>query len=115
MIFHLVLRINQILFCSERQYDLNFYVIYTSIVCNTNQNKFSAASVKICNENQYSISSCSLIYPTRIQQTYGVSVVSLYDGCRAVVRPSKGASTLSNINISVTSGPIAIKFYLKHY
>ena len=25
-----------------------------------------------------------------------------------------GASTLSNINISETSGPIAIKFYLKH-
>ena len=25
------------------------------------------------------------------------------------------ASTLSNINISETSGPIAIKFYLKHH
>ena len=26
-----------------------------------------------------------------------------------------GVSTLSKINISVTSGPIAIKFYLKHH
>ena len=47
------------------------------IVCNTNQNKLSAASVKICNKNQYGISFCSVIYPTRIQQTYGISVVSL--------------------------------------
>ena len=26
-----------------------------------------------------------------------------------------GASTLSNINISETSGPIAVKFYLEHH
>ena len=30
-------------------------------------------------------------------------------------RPSVCASTLSNINISETSGPIATKFYLKHH
>ena len=29
--------------------------------------------------------------------------------------PSVGVSTLSNINISETSGPIAIKLYLKHH
>ena len=60
IIFHLVLNINQILFCSERQSGLKFYVIY--IVCNTNQNKLSAASAK--DKNQYGISSCSVIYPT---------------------------------------------------
>ena len=31
--------------------------------------------------------------------------------CRLSVRPS----TLSNMNISETSGPIATKFYLKHH
>ena len=30
-------------------------------------------------------------------------------------RPSVRASTLLNINISETSGPIATKFYLKHH
>ena len=30
-------------------------------------------------------------------------------------RPSVRASTLSNINISETSGPIATSFYLKHH
>ena len=30
-------------------------------------------------------------------------------------RPSVRASTLSNINISETSGPITTKFYLKHH
>ena len=34
---------------------------------------------------------------------------------RPSVRPSVCASTLSNINISETSGPIATKFYLKHH
>ena len=48
--------------------------------------------------------------------------VSLWDGRRAGVRPSVRACTrasvrvltLSNTNISATSGPIATKFYLKH-
>ena len=31
------------------------------------------------------------------------------------VRPSVRPSTLSNMNISETSRPIAIKFYLKHH
>ena len=34
---------------------------------------------------------------------------------RPSVRPSVRAFTLLNINISETSGPIATKFYLKHY
>ena len=34
---------------------------------------------------------------------------------RACVRPSVCLFTLSNMNISETSGPIAIKFYLKHH
>ena len=34
---------------------------------------------------------------------------------RASVCASVRASTLLNINISETSGPIATKFYLKHY
>ena len=33
----------------------------------------------------------------------------------ACVRPSVRASTLSNMNISETSRPITIKFYLKHH
>ena len=33
----------------------------------------------------------------------------------ASVRPSVRASTLSNMNISETSKPITIKFYLKHH
>ena len=33
----------------------------------------------------------------------------------ASMRPSVRASTLSNMNISETSWPIAIKFYMKHY
>ena len=41
--------------------------------------------------------------------------VSLYDGIRAGVRACLRASTLSNMNISETSRPIIIKFYLKHY
>ena len=49
--------------------------------------------------------------------------VSLYVGTRAgvracmraSVRPSVCVSTLSNMNISETSGPIAIKFYVKHH
>ena len=44
--------------------------------------------------------------------------VSLWDGTRAGVRASMRAcvraSTLSNMNISETSRPITIKFYLKH-
>ena len=34
---------------------------------------------------------------------------------RPSVRPSVCASTLSNMNISATSKPIATKFYLKHH
>ena len=34
---------------------------------------------------------------------------------RACVRPSVRASTLSNMNISETSRPITIKFYLEHH
>ena len=34
---------------------------------------------------------------------------------RACVRPSMRSLTLSNMNISATSGPIATKFYLKHH
>ena len=34
---------------------------------------------------------------------------------RPSVRASVRASTLSNINISETSGPITTKFYLKHH
>ena len=34
---------------------------------------------------------------------------------RACVRPSVRALTLSNMNISATSRPIANKFYLKHH
>ena len=33
----------------------------------------------------------------------------------SVVRPSSSSSTISNMNISATSGPIATKFYLKHH
>ena len=44
--------------------------------------------------------------------------MSLWDGTRAgtrsCVRPCVGVFTLSNMNISETSGLIAIKFYLKH-
>ena len=36
-------------------------------------------------------------------------------GCRACVRPSVHLLTLSNMNISETSGPIEIKFYLTHH
>ena len=31
------------------------------------------------------------------------------------VRPSSSSSTISNMNISATSGPMATKFYLKHH
>ena len=45
--------------------------------------------------------------------------MSLYDGNRAGVRPSVcpyvRVLTLSNINISATSGPNATKFYLKYH
>ena len=41
-----------------------------------------------------------------------VHKVSLLDATRAVCA---NVSTLSNMNISETSGPIAIKFYLKHH
>ena len=41
--------------------------------------------------------------------------ISLLDGTRAGVCPCVHASTLSNINISETSWPIVIKFYLEHY
>ena len=45
--------------------------------------------------------------------------MSLYDGSRAgvraCVRPSVRALTLSNMNISATSRPIATKFYVKHH
>ena len=45
--------------------------------------------------------------------------VSLLDGTRAgvhaSVRACVRASTLSNMNISETSRPITIKFYLKHH
>ena len=34
---------------------------------------------------------------------------------QASLRPSVRLSTLSNMNISKTSGTIAIKFYLKHH
>ena len=34
---------------------------------------------------------------------------------RACARPSVRPSTLSNMNISETSRPITIKFYLKHH
>ena len=42
-------------------------------------------------------------------------MVSLLYTSRAGVRPSIRALTLSNMNISVTSRPIATKFYLKHH
>ena len=41
--------------------------------------------------------------------------VSLQDGTRAGVRACVRASTLSNMNISETGWPIAIKFYMKHH
>ena len=41
--------------------------------------------------------------------------MSLYDGARASVRLSVRLLTLSNIEISKTSGPIAIKIYKKHH
>ena len=45
--------------------------------------------------------------------------MSLKDGSRAGVRPCVYASlrplTLSNMNISATSGPIVTRFYLKHH
>ena len=41
--------------------------------------------------------------------------MSLQDGTRAGVRASVRPSTLSNMNISETSRPITIKFYLKHH
>ena len=34
---------------------------------------------------------------------------------RPLVRPCVRALTLSNMNISATSGPIATRFYLKHH
>ena len=42
-------------------------------------------------------------------------MVSLKYTSRASVRPSVRPSTLLNINISETSGPISTKFYLKHH
>ena len=41
--------------------------------------------------------------------------VSLWYTIRAGVRASVCALTLSNINISATSGPIVTKFYLKYH
>ena len=41
--------------------------------------------------------------------------MSLYDRTRAGVRVSVRVSTLSNMNVSAISGPIAMKFYQKHY
>ena len=41
--------------------------------------------------------------------------VNLQDGTRAGVRASVSVPTLSNMNISETSRPITIKFYLKHH
>ena len=41
--------------------------------------------------------------------------VSLKDGTRAGVRVSVCLSILSNVTTSATSGPIAIKLYLKHH
>ena len=41
--------------------------------------------------------------------------MSLWDGSRAGVRASVRALTLSNMNISATSGPIVTRFFLKHH
>ena len=41
--------------------------------------------------------------------------MSLFDGTRAGIHASVHLFTLSNMNISVTSGPIAIKVYLQDY
>ena len=42
-------------------------------------------------------------------------MVSFKYTCRASVRPSVRASTLLNIHIFETNGPIATKFHLKHH
>ena len=41
--------------------------------------------------------------------------MSLKNKTRAGVRPSDLAFTFSNIDVCESSGPIAIKFYLKHH
>ena len=45
----------------------------------------------------------------------GVEPASVRASVRASVCASVRALTLSNMNISATSGPIATRFYLKHY
>ena len=45
----------------------------------------------------------------------GLEPASGRPSVRACVRPSVRASTLSHMNISETSRPITIKFYLKHH
>ena len=45
----------------------------------------------------------------------GVEPASVRPCARACVRPSLRALTLSNMNISATSGPIVYRFYLKHH
>ena len=60
-------------------------------------------------------------YPSKHQFTFHFSSpepkahkISLLDGSRADVRPCVCVLTLSNMNISATSWPMATKFYLKH-
>ena len=56
------------------------------------------------------LSTCICIFSSPEPKAHGELIVYQSSG-----RPSVRASTLSNINISETSGPITTKFYLKHH
>ena len=52
---------------------------------------------------------------TRIAYRMGVEPASVRPSLRACMHASVRALTLSNMNISATSGPIVIRFNLKHH
>ena len=56
------------------------------------------------------------IFSSPVRLMVSLSMLIVYQSSRrAFVRPWVRPSTLLNINISETSGPIATKFYLKHH
>ena len=66
------------------------------------------------------LSSESILLAHLSRRLVGELIVYTWSGVRpsSVVvrrRPSSSSSTISNMNISATSGPIATKFYLKHH
>ena len=76
-------------------------------------NFVQTATTKLRN-NQLSLPQPRYFFSSSEPKAHGELIV--YQSSRhPSVRPSVRASTHLNINISVTSGPIATKFYLKHH